>query len=266
MRNKTLICAGLALATSSAFAGISVIGYSVQSNGDDHLYEINFGTGIATDLGLVGFEDAEGMTMGPGGTLYAAGGTVQDLWNITTPPGSLIGAMGTLSGLDSGVDMHANGTMYLVSGSFGSTELYTVNTANGAATSVGTGTYFADNLAISSGGVGYAADFIFDNEMYTVDLATGAHALVGSLGISPSAQAGTDFGADGVLYALLSTGDWYTLDTATGAATFGGTIRNAAGATLEGWEGLAMNPVPEPGTFIVIAAGIGLLAARRRRK
>lgn len=121
-------------------------------------------------------------------------------------------------------------------------------------------------MAISSGGIAYAADFIFGNEMYTVDLATGAQTLVGSLGIAPSAQAGTDFGADGILYALLSTGDWYTLDTASGAATFGGTIRNAAGAPLADWEGLAMNPVPEPGTFVVIAAGIGLLAARRRRK
>src|SRR5688500_10110477 len=255
MRNKTLICAGLALATSSAFAGISVIGYSVQSNGDDHLYEINFGTGVATDLGLVGFDDAEGMTMGPGGTIYAAGGTVQALWNITTPPGSLIGAMGTLSGVDSGMDMHGNGTVYLVSAGIGGsgTELYTINPATGLATSIGMGTYFADNLAISNAGIAYAGDFIFENELYTVNLATGQQTLVGAMGIDPFAQAGTDFGSDGILYALLSSGEWYTLDTATGAATLGGSIRSATGAPLTGWEGLAMNPVPEPGTFIAIA-------------
>jgi len=79
MKTKSLICAGLALATSSAFAGVSVIGYSVMSNGDDHLYQINFSTGLATDLGLVNFGDAEAMTMGPGGTIYAAGGTVHEL-------------------------------------------------------------------------------------------------------------------------------------------------------------------------------------------
>src|SRR5687767_11827243 len=161
MRNKTILCAGLALASTAAYAGTSIIGYSVMSNGDDHLYEINFTAGLATDLGLVGFEDAEGMAMGPGGTLYAAGGTVQDLWNVTTPPGSLIGAMGTLSGLDAGMDMHSNGTLYLVSAQIGSTELYSVNSGNGAASSIGTGTYFADNLAISDAGVAYSADFAF---------------------------------------------------------------------------------------------------------
>ena len=266
MKNKTFICAGLTLAASAAFAGSSVIGYSVMSNGDDHLYQINFTLGTATDLGLVNFDDAEGMAMTAGGTIYAGGGTVQDLWDVTTPPGSLIGSMGTLSGIDSGMDFHSNGTLYLASATSGGTELYTVNTANGVATSVGAGTYFGDNLAISDAGVAYAADFIFDNELYMINLATGAETLIGGLGIAPSAQAGTDFGADGILYALLSNGDWYTLNTATGAATLGGTIRNAAGAPLTGWEGLAMNPVPEPGTFIAIAAGLGLLAARRRRR
>ena len=95
MRNKLIIAALAIVAAGNAFAGASVIGYSVMSNGDDHLYEINFTTGSATDLGLVNFDDAEGMAMGADGTIYAAGGTVQDLWNITTPPGSLIGAMGT---------------------------------------------------------------------------------------------------------------------------------------------------------------------------
>jgi hypothetical protein len=266
MRTKLTIAVLAIVAASNAFAGASVIGYSVMSNGDDHLYEINFTTGMATDLGLVNFEDAEGMAMSVGGTIYAGGGTVQELWDITTPPGSLIGSMGTLSGVDAGMDFHSNGTLYLASASASSTELYTVNTATGAAISVGTGDYFGDNLAISDAGIAYAADFIFSNELYMINLATGAETLIGGLGIAPFAQAGTDFGADGFLYALLSNGDWYTLNTGTGAATLGGTIRNATGAPLSGWEGLAMNPVPEPGTIIAIAAGLGLLVARRRRK
>ena len=266
MNNRTIICAGLALAASAAYAGSSVIGYSVMSNGDDHLYEVNFTTGIATDLGLVGFEDAEAMAMATNGDLYAAGGSVQDLWNVTTPPGFLIGSMGTLSGIDSGMDFHNNGTLYLASASIGSTELYSVNTVNGAATAIGVGEYFGDNLAISGAGVAYAADFAFENSLYTVDLATGASTLVGALGINPFSQGGTDFGSDGVLYALLSNAEWYTIDVATGAATLGGTIRNVAGAPLTGFEGLAMNPVPEPATMFALGAGIALLALRARRK
>lgn len=264
MRNRTLIAAGLTLAATGAFAGGSIIGYSIQSNGNQHLYEINFSSGMATDLGLVSFADGEGMAMNAAGTMYAIGGTVNELWDVTTPPGSLIGATGTMTGIDAGMDSFG-GTLYAASANFGSTELYSVDPITGLATSVGVGQYFGDNIAIDNAGNAYAADWIFDDSLYSVDLSTGAGTLIGALGVGDtSLQAGSDFAADGTLYMFTSDGDWWTVDTATGAATLGGQIMLATGGALTACEGLAMNPVPEPGTFVVIACAVAALALRRR--
>ena len=264
---KTLIGAGTLLSASAAMAGQSIIGYSIASNGDDHLYEINFSTGIATDLGLVGLDDGEGMAMGANGTIYAVGGTVFELWDVTTPAGSLIGPTSEFAGIDSGMDMHnSNGMLYVVSGNLDDTSLYTVDPTNGSTTLMGAGVYFADNLAISDTGVAYATDWIFNQSTYTVNLATGEATLVGALGFQGSQQAGSDFATDGNLYVLHGSGEWYTVDTGTGAATLGGVIRDAAGAPLTGFEGLAMNPVPEPASYAGMAIGIVLLALARRRR
>jgi len=265
MKNKTLIVAGLTVAASAAYAGLPIIGYSIQSNGNDHLYEINFSSGIATDLGLVNMDDGEGVAMDAASTLYAVGGTRNELWDVTTPPGSLIGATGTMSGIDAGMDWY-NGSLYAASANSTSTELYSVDPTTGVATSVGVGQYFGDNIAIDNSGNAYAADWIFANSLYSVDLATGTGTVVGALGFAVSAQAGSDFGVDGNLYMFLSNGDWYTVNTATGAATLGGTISLVTGGTLDNCEGLAMSTVPEPATFVVIAAGIGALALRRRSR
>jgi hypothetical protein len=264
---KVTYSALTSLAATAAFAGQSIIGYSIQSNGNDHLYEINFSTGIATDLGLVNFGDGEGMAMGGDGTIYAVGGTTPELWDVTTPPGSLIGPTTQFAGIDSGMDMHQNGTLYVVSGlGQGAAELYTVDAGSGSTTSVGRDEYFADNIAISDAGIAYATDWIFENASYTVDLNTGAATLLGSLGFALGQQAGSDFAVDGQLYILLGSGEWYNLDLNTGAAVFGGQIVDAAGGPLNSFEGLAMNPVPEPATYAGIGIGIVLLALARRRK
>jgi len=264
MKNKTLTVIGLTLAATCAFAGVDIIGYSIQSNGNQHLYRINFTSGIATDLGLVNFADGEGVAMNGAGTIYAVGGTVNELWDVTTPPGSLIGATGAMSGIDAGMDSFG-GSLYAASANFGSTELYSVDPNTGLASSIGVGQYFGDNLAIDNAGNAFAADWIFTDSLYTVDLATGAGTLVGTLNVGdPSQQAGSDFGVDGNLYMFLGNGDWYTVDTGTGAATLGGTIQLVTGGPLTACEGLAMNPVPEPGTFVVVAAAIAGLALRRR--
>jgi len=241
-----LVLAGAALAQGP-------IGYSVQSNGNDHLYRIDLSTGQATDLGLVGLNDAEGLSFGPGGNLYAIGGTVMEFWNITTPPGNLVGPTGPRSGIDAGLGYY-NGVMYNMQGDSAGSYLYTINTNTGAATLVGRGTKFADNIAILNG-IGYAADFIFDDSLFKVDLATGQFTLVGPLNIgNVSLQAGTDFYGN-TLYSLTSDGRIFTINTSTGQATFVANV--SAGA---GWEGLAI--VPEPTSLLLLGLA-GLLLRRR---
>jgi hypothetical protein len=240
-----LACAATALAQGP-------VGYSVQSNGNDHLYRIDLLTGQATDLGLVGLNDAEGVSFGPGGNLYAIGGTVMEFWNITTPPGALVGPTGARSGIDAGLGYY-NGVMYNMQGDTGGSYLYTINTGTGAATLVGRGTKFADNIAILNG-VGYAADWIFDDSLFKVDLATGQFTLIGGLNQgNVSLQAGSDFYGN-TLYNLTSDGRIFTVNINTGAATF---VANVSAGT--GWEGLAI--VPEPASL-----GLFALALLRRRR
>jgi hypothetical protein len=213
--------------------------FSVRSNLDDHLYEIDLATGLATDLGLIGLNDAEGVSHGPGGRLYAIGGTVNEFWDITTPPGVLVGATGPRAGIDAGLDFH-NGVMHHTSAGIGTGGLYTVDLATGLCTLVAPMTAFADNIAIHpTTGVAYGIDAIFNDNVFTIDLTTGIATPVGLLGIgNVSQQAGSAF-SGGTLYALFGDGNLYKIDLTTGQASLVTQVRNAAGAILTGWEGLA---------------------------
>ncbi len=251
------------------------IGYSVSSNGNDHLYRIDLATGVATDLGLVNFDDAEGLEWA-NGVLYGIGGTSNQLWNLTSPPGSLIGATGTRNGIDAGLGFNpATGIMYNMGGNSGASSLYTVDLGTGATTLVGSGTVFADNLAINASGNAYALDGIFDDSLYSVNLSTGAFALVGGLGLGDiSSQFGSDFDPTGILWALSDAGEIYTINAGTGAAAFVAQVRlgSLTGTTLSGFEGLAIDTgaggpeVPEPATYFSVVSGLAIVAALRRRQ
>src|SRR5690606_8054664 len=168
-------------------------------------------TGVATDLGAINFGDAEGLSHDGSGNLFALGGSTQDLWNITTPPGTLVGATGGMSGSDSGLDFY-NGTMYAMSGAGGASSLYTINLGTGAATLIGSDTIFMDSLAIDSNGRAIGIDGVFSDSVYAVDINTGAATLIGALGGAFSVQTGSDFDTAGNLWALTSNGEIYTIN------------------------------------------------------
>ena len=260
----------VALTGVATAAGASPVLYSVQSNGDDHLYSIDAATGVATDLGRLAFDDAEGLAFA-GSTLYAVGGTTHELWNITTPPGVLVGATGTRNGLDAGLDFdERSGTMYNLNGDQGASSLYTINLATGAATLVGSNGVFGDGFAVGPTGSAYAIDGIFADSLYGIDLLTGAASLIGNLGLGNiSVQFGLTFGDDGALYGLDFNGSLYRLNTSTGAATLVATT-TCGGNVCGGWEGLAAQQgpagVPEPGSLALAMLGLGLAGAATRRR
>jgi outer membrane protein assembly factor BamB len=235
-------------------------GYSVRSNVDDHLYAIDLATGVAVDLGLIDFDDAEGLAFA-GTQLYAIGGTEGEFWNITTPPGVLVGATGPRSGIDAGLDFDVTqNKMYNINTGGGETStLYEINIANGAATFVGSDTVFADGLAIDANGSAFAADFLFSDSLYSVNLTNGDLTLVGLLGIDVSVQDGLAFDPAGILYALTSDGEIYTLNTGSGQATFLAQV-TLGGDEIGGFEGLAIQ-VPEPSSLLLATLGLSCLAA-----
>ena len=93
MNFQRISCAwafAIALSGVATAAGASPVLYSVQSNGDDHLYSIDAATGVATDLGRLAFDDAEGLAFA-GSTLYAVGGTAPVSYtHLTLPTSDLV--------------------------------------------------------------------------------------------------------------------------------------------------------------------------------
>ncbi len=221
---------------SAPTTGLGPYAFSIRSNGDDQLYRINLLTGQTQSMGAaMAFGDAEGMTMMPDGSLLAIGGSTDELWNVTSPPGSLIGTTGPRTGSDAGLDYsEANGALYNLNGASGASSLYRVDPNNGNVALIGNSTIFADNIAVNKGGRAFAIDGIFTDSLYSVDLTNGSLNLIGPLAVGNiSAQFGTAFLGD-TLYAISSAGDIYTVDTVTGAATL------QASTASGGWEGLAI--------------------------
>jgi hypothetical protein len=213
--------------------------YSVQSNGDDHLYTIHAGSGVATHLGLVDFGDAEGLAFDLE-ALFAIGGTVEELWDITVPPGALVGNTGARDGVDAGMATDpVSGMTYNVNASGGGSSLYSVNTSDGSTALVGTADTFADGLAINCDGEAFASDAIFDDGLFTIDLTDGSTTFIGGFGLGNiSVQSGLAFDSEGTLWMILSNGEIYTVDPASGSASFMSQV-SIDGDTAGGFEGLA---------------------------
>lgn len=146
----------------------------------------------------------------------------------------LIGTTGVADTIEASSFGSGGTTLYALSD--GTDSLYTMNTANGAATLIG-----PFGFDISDPGMAFCPDngtmYLVSEEgdLYTVNLATGAGTLVGAGGgYGPTALSCT---VSGVLYAVSdSTDSLYTVNRATGLPTVVGPL----GVTIQD-GGLGMN-------------------------
>ncbi|HEV3166557.1 MAG TPA: PEP-CTERM sorting domain-containing protein [Isosphaeraceae bacterium] len=175
--------------------------YSVSENdsGPSNLYTINPTTGLATLVGSLGVATAEGdLAINPAtGTLYVANALSDQLLTVnkTTGLATVVGSFGA-PGRDVSGLLFSGGTLYgLALNDARPDTLVTINLTTGAATTVGsTGSNFGVIAALSqdpSTGTAYiagpATTFGNDNQLWTINLATGAAVLSGPItGITSS--------------------------------------------------------------------------------
>lgn len=214
-------------------ASAAPLGYTQMTiGGDDLIYSVDMGTGATALVGDTGLEPAtSSLAFAPDGTLYGVNDS--DLITIDTATGAatIVGSL-TCCANARGLTFAADGTLYLLMGNPGT--FHVVDTTTGAATAIGgMGPNFIGGLGATCDGM-YAIDSV-DDTLETVDVATGATTEVGPLGENGNGGLSTD--ASGQLWLLgrpevPASSESFTIDTATGAATFVATVDGNAPSSL----------------------------------
>lgn len=217
---RTTIVFALGLAISFA-AQASPFAYVVDGdNTPGNFYRIDLADNTITLLGQVNTSaDVEASSFGPGGTtlyVFADGDDTLYTVDIATGNATTVGPLGADVNDPGMAFCPDDSIMYLVSEEG---DLYSLNLSTGAGTLIGGGGgYGPTALACTTTGTLYAVSDD-DDQLYTVDRATGAATVVGPLGISIS-DAG--LGLNGSTLLLVTDNaptNLYQVDTSTGAAT-----------------------------------------------
>ncbi len=256
MMNKTyLSLAGLYVCALVATANAVPMGYGVAV--DQNLYLIDLGGGTATLIGSTG-HTFEGVALSDGGVLYGTD-LFGRLFEISTTDASttLIGdpGLGNMEGLD------FNNGMLLASDFLTFPSIYQLSLTDATPTQVFTSTVQtgvirsmatqSDNvMLVRVDGVGNQSE----NFLNAVNIDTDTVTPIGDLG--DYWTAGMDFADDGNLYGLSDEGVITMIDPATGSSTVVGDTGD------QFW--LDFTAIPEPTTLVILLAGAGCLAIRRR--
>lgn len=254
-------------AAASTLYGTSYIPGSVSS-----LYTINTSTGALTLVHSTGLDDLGDLTSDQVSTIWAIQLTTDDLATINPMTGA-----GTLGPTITGTGLSATapiasiawdpvtGVLYGNSSTgYGATAdtLYSINPTTGVATLIGR-LGFSDVYALGFGQNGTLYGIEDADEqggLININLTTGAGTLVGDTGLAGPFDIASDpagsgyYVADGNTYAL------YKVNVSTGGVTEVGSYeadQNIAGLAF---IGSAATSSPEPGSVVLLALGVGLVA------
>lgn len=280
----------LFLAAPSALLA-DTMGYSIASSTND-LYQIDLSNGMATDLGTINTNAVLGGIAASSSTLYAVstsdnGNLPSQLYNVTTPPGSLIGDTGPRLGSTTGAAYRSqDGYIYDLSGTPSSSAvssqsaLYRIDPKTGRSTLLSSNSTYANGLAFDKAGIGYATDFQQTGSLYRVSLNPYSLTLIGSFG---QGIGGTGFNSGaafdpmtGAFYVLREDGAIFSVAISgpdAGAATFDSFVTDSStdtrvASSLEGLaiSGSASSATPEPAPLLLLLPALLLLAFYLRKR
>jgi hypothetical protein len=221
-----------------------------------NLATVDVQTGGVNVIGNMGIQMTD-IAFDPSGALYGLSFGAFYAINTATAAPTLIGAHTVPSG--NALVFAADGTLYAAGNT--STNLFTIDKATGAATSLGNMGFASGGDLAFNGGNFYLASS--NSQLVKIDLGNlAATSAVGSFGVANVFGLGT--GDDGQLYGVAGT-QIFLVNTATGAATnpvnYGGQGLGAAYGQSFRTEAAA---APEPATVVLL--GMGLAGALLRRR
>ncbi len=219
------------------------------------LYSIDRTTGVATPIGMIGFNRVGAMDVHPAtGILYAAAQRASDGTAVlitidqTTGVGTEIGTTG-IDGAISDLSFHSDGTLYGHFATGGMHSLYTFNTSTGLATLIGLTGIGGQGSGMAFNGTN-SLFLASSSNLYALETATGSGPNLGLLTYSnPSCSRVKAIDLDpatGVFYAALECGatdELSTLEITDLTVTSVGT----AVAELDGIVDPATPPAPTSG-------------------
>jgi hypothetical protein len=252
------LCRLLAFATTLVVASAvwaNPIGYSVRSDGDDNLYRIDLGTGVATQLGATGFPKIEGLALNSAGDLFGVNPSQSNSQLVrcstTTGQCTSVGLMGVPapSGTNAGLAFAANGSLYMALNAI----IYWVNPATGQSAPIGISGPAISGLGSGAVSANCASGLYAlggntnQGELFCVNTANGALTSLGTLSTA-SVDAGFDGDATtGLLWGITNPSSAtapaqvYSVNPATLSVSAPINV-TLGGVAIGGFESLAVVP------------------------